>query len=134
MLVACLPQTVLAQDTAAVISGTPAVESDITEEIVVSGRSFAGRALGVLPPELQLDQDEVGSYGVSSVGELIAELSVLTRSGRGRGGNRPVILVNGQRTASETEVRELPTEAIRRLMSCLKRPRCNMASARTSGC
>lgn len=115
MLVACLPQTVLAQDTAAVISGTPAVESDITEEIVVSGRSFAGRALGVLPPELQLDQDEVGSYGVSSVGELIAELSVLTRSGRGRGGNRPVILVNGQRTASETEVRELPTEAIRRV-------------------
>lgn len=82
---------------------------------MVSGKSVAGRAQGVLPPELQLDEEEVASYGVGSVSELIAELAVLTRSSRGRGGNRPVILVNGQRTASENEVRELPTEAIRRV-------------------
>ncbi|MDP3908553.1 MAG: TonB-dependent receptor [Novosphingobium sp.] len=115
MLAICLVQTAWAQDAGAIIGDATEADSAATEEIVVSGRSFAGRALSVLPPELQLDEEEVASYGVSSVGELIAELSVLTRSGRGRGGNRPVILVNGQRTASETEVRELPTEAIRRV-------------------
>lgn len=91
-------------------SGTEAVQ-----EIVVTGTSRAGQARSVLPPELQLDEEDVASFGVGNVGELIEELAVLTRSSRGRGDNTPVILVNGQRTASENEVRELPTEAIRRI-------------------
>lgn len=114
-LALCLVQSAWAQDSSTVTSDAPENDSEVAAEIVVSGRSLAGRTRGVLPPELQLDEEEVASYGVSNVSELIAELSVLTRSSRGRGGNKPVILVNGQRTASENEVRELPTEAIRRV-------------------
>src|SRR3546814_19694822 len=52
------------------------------------------------------------SYGVSSIEELLEALEPQTRSGRGRGGGRPVILVNGRRISGFGAVRNIPPEAI----------------------
>src|SRR3546814_3939978 len=54
----------------------------------------------------------MASYGVSNVSELLDALAPQTRSGRGRGSGRPIILVNGRRIGGFGEVRNLPPEAI----------------------
>src|SRR3546814_14420972 len=51
-------------------------------------------------------------YGVSSVEELLAAIEPITRSGRGRGSGRPVLLVNGRRISGFGAVRNIPPEAI----------------------
>ncbi|MBK2451860.1 hypothetical protein, partial [Escherichia coli] len=58
---------------------------------------------------------DIRAYGVSSIAELLTELEPQTGSGRGRGGGRPVILLNGRRIGSFGEIRDLPTEAILRV-------------------
>jgi len=89
------------------------------EEIVVNyHRTYAdqvGAALGNIEPELQLSPADIRSYGVNTVSELIEELAPEVRSERGRGGEDPVMLVNGWRISSLNEVLTLPTEAILRV-------------------
>src|SRR3546814_10119031 len=62
--------------------------------------------------EAELDEAAMASYGVSNVSELLDALAPQTRSGRGRGSGRPIILVNGRRIGGFGEVRNLPPEAI----------------------
>lgn len=89
------------------------------ESIVVAHhRSYSeqfGAALGSIEPELQLSAADIRSYGVSTVSELVEELAPEARSERGRGGEEPVLLLNGWRTSSLNEVLSLPTEAILRV-------------------
>ncbi len=89
-------------------------ESD-SQTIVVVATRFAGQVDTDLPPVLTLDEDDITTYGASSIGELLDAVSTQTGSGRGRGGGRPVILVNGQRISSFREMRSIPPEAIRRM-------------------
>ncbi|HYD45052.1 MAG TPA: TonB-dependent receptor [Phenylobacterium sp.] len=92
----------------------PDDEAYEVEELVVSAsRQQRGAVLGDIPPELQLTPRDIRAYGVSNVSELIDALAPQTSSGRG--GGRPVILVNGQRISSFVEVRDIPTEAIVRV-------------------
>ena len=91
----------------------PAV-SDEPDIIVRGTRALPGAVVGDIPPEEQLGPADIRSYGVSSVADLLAELSPQTRSGRGSGG-APVVLLNGRRIAGFAEIRDLPTEAIARV-------------------
>lgn len=100
----------------------PSSADDMTDEdyevealIIEAARISPGAVIGDIPPELQLTPRDIRAYGVSSVSELITALSPQTSTGRGGdAGGRPVILVNGQRVSSFSEVRDLPTEAILR--------------------
>ena len=89
--------------------------NDPGNEIVVIGSRVAGQVETAKPPVKELDEAEVASYGAGSLDELLGFLAPETGSGRGRGGGRPVILLNGQRIASFRELRDFPPEAIKRV-------------------
>jgi len=90
-------------------------EAADAEEIVVTGsRKLPGSVIGDIPPDQSLGQAEIRSYGVSSISDLLSELSPQTTSGRGSGG-APVVLLNGRRISSFSEIRDIPTEAIQRV-------------------
>ncbi|MFN3514828.1 MAG: hypothetical protein ACK41C_17415 [Phenylobacterium sp.] len=88
------------------------------EELVVTPAgqlALRGSVVGEATPELTLDPSEIRALGVTSVTELLAALEPQLASGRGRGSGRPVMLVNGMRISSFSEIRDLPPEAILRL-------------------
>lgn len=85
------------------------------EEIVVTGQRQRGTVLGDIPPEITLSPREIRALGTSNVGELLQALAPQTGGTRGRGGGGPVVLVNGRRISSFSEVRDLPPEAIERV-------------------
>jgi hypothetical protein len=118
LLTAAFPVMASAQQAAPAPVPAEQAEPDISdepEEIVVTGsRTLPGSVVGDIPPEQQLGPADIRSYGVSSVAELLSELSPQTRSGRGPGG-APVVLLNGRRISGFSEIRDLPTEAIARV-------------------
>ncbi|GAA0472954.1 TonB-dependent receptor plug domain-containing protein [Parasphingorhabdus litoris] len=83
------------------------------EEIVVTAERLRGSVITEVPPIVELDADDIASYGVSSVEDLVGELSSQTTSNRGRGSGRPIVLINGQRTSGFRDIRDLPPEAIK---------------------
>jgi hypothetical protein len=86
------------------------------EALIVTATRQPGAVIGDIPPELQLTPRDIRAYGVSTVADLVTALAPQTSTGRGGdAGGRPVILVNGVRVSSFTEVRDLPTEAILRV-------------------
>lgn len=93
----------------------PPPEGEEAEEIIVAGQRQRGSVIGNIDPEIQLTPADIRSYGVNSVAELLTELAPQTGSVRGRGGGRPVVLLNGRRISGFTEIRDLPTEAIARV-------------------
>lgn len=103
----------VAQAAAEPVHDEYADETEVEALVVTSARQQPGAVIGDIPPELQLTPRDIRAYGVSNVSELITALSPQTASGRG--GGRPIILVNGQRISSFTEIRDLPTEAIVRV-------------------
>ncbi len=74
-----------------------------------------GAVVGDIQPELQYNPAEIQSFGVSTVTDLLNELAPETRSDRGRGGETPVVLLNGRRISSLNEIQNIPTEAILRV-------------------
>lgn len=94
---------------------TDDVETADEEEIVVVGRRDPNAVIGDIPPENQLSPADIRAYGATSVSELLEALSPQTASARGRGGGRPVVLLNGRRTSGFREIRDLPPEAILRV-------------------
>ena len=94
----------------------PEAEDEEAEDIVVTGqRRLPGAAIGDIPPEVTLNQGDIRSYGVSSINDLLTELAPQTGSGQGRGGERPVVLLNGHRISGLREIQDIPTEAIQRV-------------------
>lgn len=85
-----------------------------TGEIVVRARRQRGQLVVDQAPLLTLDEEAIAGEGVTSIAELIDQISAQTGSARGRGaaGGRPVILVNGIRVASFRELRSYPPEAL----------------------
>ncbi|HEX8256435.1 MAG TPA: TonB-dependent receptor, partial [Allosphingosinicella sp.] len=90
-------------------------EEEAGEEIVVTGQRLRGAVVGDIPPEVQLDARDIRAYGAGSLAELMTALEPQTRSGAGRGGGRPVILLNGRRISGFSEIRDLPPEAVERV-------------------
>ena len=95
----------------------PAEEQDDDtpgNELVVRGaRDPVGSVVGDIKPEITLAPQEIQSYAVSNVEDLLTELAPQTSTGPGSG--PPVILLNGRRISGFNEVREIPTEAILRV-------------------
>lgn len=89
--------------------------SDGTETIIIRGSGLIGQSRGTIEPELTLAEGDIAAYGASTIGELIGELLPETSSGRGRGGGRPVVLLNGRRVTSFREVARYPIEAVARV-------------------
>jgi hypothetical protein len=120
-LVACLatPTFAVAADAPA-----PAIEKDESgddplevhgDEILVMSPRIIGQIDVPQQPIEVFTEDDIASYGVGSIEELLAAISPQTGSGRGRGDGSPVMLLNGQRITSFREMRNIPPEAIRRL-------------------
>jgi hypothetical protein len=82
-------------------------------EVDVNASEPPGAVIGDIKPEIVLTPDEVQSYGVSTVDDLLNELAPQTSTGPGSSG--PIILLNGRRIAGYYEVRDVPTEAILRV-------------------
>ena len=64
-------------------SGVEAIDPD---EILVLADRYPGEVNVAQPPLLELDEEDIASYGASSLSELLDALSPETSSGRGRGG------------------------------------------------
>lgn len=108
--------SVAEQPSAPVVSASSDPEDEYDDidgdEIVVTAPRLAGQLETDIKAEAELDEAAIASYGVSNVSELLEALAPQTRSGRGRGGGRPIILINGRRIGGFGEVRNLPPEAI----------------------
>eukprot|EP01136_Pigoraptor_vietnamica_P018361 Opistho-1_new@400 len=92
----------------------PAAGMEEPEEVVVTGQ-LRGAVQGDVKPELVLNPADIRAYGAGSLAELLTELEPQTRSGRGRGGGAPVLLLSGRRISSFAEIRDIPPEAIERM-------------------
>lgn len=85
-------------------------------EIVVRSGRLRGQLFVDQAPLLQLDETAIAAEGVTSITDLIAQISARTGSARGRGGGgQPVILVNGIRIGSFREFANYPPEALARV-------------------
>ena len=95
----------------------PPAEEDYDDdggEIVVTGVR-RGTVIGDIPPENTLTSRDVRATGATDITELLEALAPQIGSARGRGGERPILLLNGQRISSFREMRDIPTEAIERV-------------------
>lgn len=93
----------------------PAPDANPVDEIVVTAERLSGSVVSDVPPIVELSEEAVESYGVSSIADLLTAISPQTGPGRGRGGGGPVVLLNGQRISGFAEIRDLPPEAIQRV-------------------
>lgn len=90
--------------------------ASVDNEIIVRSGRVRGQLFVDQAPLLQLDETAIASEGVTSITDLIAQISARTGSARGRGGgDRPVILVNGIRIGSFREFANYPPEALARV-------------------
>ncbi|HXS50185.1 MAG TPA: TonB-dependent receptor plug domain-containing protein [Sphingomicrobium sp.] len=85
------------------------------EPIVVQGTRARGSVVGDIPPVNVLDSRDVRATGATNINDLLDALAPQIGSSQGRGGERPLILINGQRVSSFRELRDIPTEAIERV-------------------
>ncbi len=114
-LILCGSSTLaLAQARQAPANAEGDVDTD-SDVITVTGQRLLGAVKGDIAAEVTLSAGDVRSLGVSSIAELLTELAPQTGSGQGRGGESPVVLLNGKRVSSFSEIRDIPTEAIRRV-------------------
>lgn len=88
---------------------------DEEEEIVITGARQRGSVVGDIPPEDTLDSRDVRATGATNISELLDAIAPQIGSAQGRGGEQPVLLLNGQRVSSFRELRDIPTEAIQRV-------------------
>ncbi len=85
-------------------------------EIVVRSGRLRGQLFVDQAPLLELDETAIAAEGVTSITDLISQISARTGSARGRGGGgQPVILVNGIRIGSFREFANYPPEALARV-------------------
>jgi hypothetical protein len=89
--------------------------ADATEEIVVTAGRPRGSVVSDIQADVTLSPADIRAYGASSLADLLQQLSPQTRSGRGRGGDAPVVLINGRRVSGFAEIRNIPPEAIQRV-------------------
>jgi hypothetical protein len=99
------------------IQATPRTKDDGPNEVegLVIQADPRGKVEGAIQPEIELNEEEIKSFGANSIGELLTLLTPQTASTRGRdGGGGPVLLINGRRISGFQEIRGVPPEAIER--------------------
>ena len=87
------------------------------ETIVVEGTRVRGQLIVDEPPVAEFDEDDIAAFGAGSIEDVLAAIEPATGSGArgGRGGGRPVFLINGMRVSSWREFRSYPPESIRKI-------------------
>ncbi|HEY1143620.1 MAG TPA: TonB-dependent receptor [Sphingomicrobium sp.] len=90
------------------------IDSEEGGEIVVTGVR-RGSVIGDIPPENILNGRDVRATGANDISELLDALAPQIGSARGRGGEQPVLLLDGRRVSGFRELRDIPTEAISRV-------------------
>lgn len=103
-----------ADDAEEAVDDTQADDSKDTNEIVVMAPRLHGSVATNIPADVTLDADAISNLGVTSISELLSAIESQTRSGRGRGGGGPVMLLNGRRISGWQALRNIPPEAIQR--------------------
>ncbi|WP_416831320.1 MAG: hypothetical protein ACMUJI_14385 [Erythrobacter sp.] len=84
--------------------------------IVVRAQRLRGQLDVEQAPLLELAEADIAAEGVTSVADLITQITAQTGSSRGRGGGgQPVILINGIRVGSFREFANYPPEALARV-------------------
>lgn len=69
-----------------------------------------GQTESTIEPEFELDEEEIRSMGVNTVGELVVEMMKRAPNARGRNDEPPIILINGQRVPGDLS--GIPREAV----------------------
>lgn len=89
---------------------SPATPDDAAQDdtIIVTARRW-GQA--EIASETDLDKDRIAAYGANTIGELIEDVTPLIGGAR----DTPVLLVNGKRIGSPTEITGYPPEALNRV-------------------
>jgi iron complex outermembrane recepter protein len=94
---------------AAPISAASAIQAiEESDDIIVRGYPPPDIRFSDVPQLDQLTERDIAAYGVDTVSELVAELA-------GELASTPLVLVNGRKVSSLSEVADLPTESIRRV-------------------
>jgi len=81
-------------------------------QIIVRGARLRGQLDVEQAPLLELNEEDIAAEGVASIADLVTQIQNQTGSARGRGGGRPVILVNGIRPGNFRELFQYPPEAL----------------------
>ncbi|PIB93075.1 TonB-dependent receptor [Caulobacter sp. FWC2] len=92
----------------------PQVKDDGPNEVegLVIQADPRGKVEGDIKPEIELNEEEIKSFGAGSIGELLTMLTPQTTSTRGRDSSGPVLLINGRRISGFQEIQGIPPEAI----------------------
>ena len=90
-------------------------DGEVDEQVVVVAGQPRGSVIGDIPPENSLDSRDIRATGAASISELLDALAPQIGSARGRGGEAPVLLLNGRRISGFRELRDIPPEAIERM-------------------
>lgn len=90
------------------------IAPDDGSTIVVQGTRVRGQLYVDQPPVAEFDSEDIAAFGASSIEDVLAAIEPATGSGArgGRGGGRPVFLINGMRVSSPREFRSYPPESI----------------------
>ena len=83
-------------------------------DIVVYGTRLRGQLNVDQPPVAEYDEADIAAFGAGSIADIVAAITPSTSSAArgGRGGGRPVFLINGIRVSSWREFRSYPPEAV----------------------
>lgn len=88
------------------------------DEILVTAHRQHGAVATDIPPEVSFNATVIQSLGAADLQEVFAELAPEIGSGPDRAAasaGAPIVLVNGQRIAGFSSIRDLPPEAVRRI-------------------
>ncbi|MGE4322232.1 MAG: TonB-dependent receptor [Sphingobium sp.] len=105
LMLGVAPGALMAQEREEQAASLPDEEGD---DIIVTGQRQRGAVIGDVAPEQQLSGADVRALGVTSIAELISELSPQTSGS-------PIILLNGKRISSFSEISDIPSEAVARV-------------------
>lgn len=82
------------------------------DTIIVEGTRIRGQLYVDQPPVAEFNEEDIASFGAGSIADVLAAIEPATGSGArgGRGGGRPVFLINGIRVSSWRDFRSYPPE------------------------
>ncbi len=109
------PEPVATEQPVDPIEDMYADDEAVDEAVTVVAGPPRGSVIGDIPPENTLDARDIRATGATSISELLEAVGPQVGSARGRGGEGPVLLLNGRRISGFRELRDIPPEAIERM-------------------
>lgn len=88
------------------------------DQILVEAHRQYGAVATAVPAEATLNAQAIGALGAADLSEVFEDLAPEIKNGdsdAGKNAPAPIVLVNGQRIAGFSSIRDLPPEAVRRI-------------------